>query len=109
MISSQDLRNRITIERKTEIENDDGFNVTVWTTLKTVWAKANGLFGKEYWSAKEYGAENTVIFTIRYKACPDLSVSDRILFNGKTFNIQSIDNVNFMNVELRIKAEVMIK
>lgn len=109
MVSSQDLKHRIEIERKTETENEDGFNVTSWVSVKKVWAKANGLFGKEYWSAKEYDAENTVIFTIRYKACPDLSINDRILFKGDLFNISSIDNVNFMNVELKIKAEVMKK
>lgn len=109
MISSKDLRNRIVIKRKTESKNEDDFNVTSWQSHKTVWAKANSLFGKEYWDAKEYSAENTVIFTIRYKSCPDISIHDRIDFGGKLFNIKSIDNVQFRNIELRIKAEEVIK
>lgn len=109
MISSQDLRNKIAIERKIETKNEDDFNTVSWIPLKIVWAKVNGLFGKEYWSAKEYSAENTVIFSIRYKSCSDLSINDRIVFDERIFNIKSIDNVLFRNVELKIKAEELIK
>lgn len=109
MVLSQDLRHKITIVRKAETTNTDGFNEITWPELKTISAKVNGLFGKEYWSAKEYNAENTVVFTIRYNSCPDLSVNDRILFKGKPFNITSIDNFKFLNTELRIKAEEIIK
>lgn len=108
MISSRELRHRIIIQRKSNVKDPDGFTETAWTDYKHAWSKVNGLFGKEYWTAKEYGAESTVVFTMRYSSCPDISINDRILFRSKVFNIVSIDNILFKNEELRIKAEEVI-
>ena len=109
MLQSQDLTNRITILRKSSSPNEDDFEKETWCEYKTVWAKANTLFGKEYWAAKEYSAEDTVVFTIRYNACPDLSRNDQIKFNGRIFNIDSVDNVKFKNESLKVKAKELIK
>lgn len=99
------LTKRITIQRKIEKENEStGVTKEEWSDLKTIWAGMNNLYGKEYWTAKQYGAENTIEFTIRYCACPDLSQKDRIKFNGRVFNITSVDNVQYKNETIKIKA-----
>ena len=65
----------------------------------------NNLYGKEYWEAKQYSAENTVEFVMRYSACKDLSVNGYRLKQGdKLFNITLIDNVLYRNEILKIKA-----
>lgn len=109
MVTSQELRQRIVIKRSTSSQDEDGFTVISWDVYKKPWAKINGLFGKEYWEAKKYEAENTVVFTIRFKSCPDLSINDIIEFRGNVYNITSVDNVMFLNQELKIKAEVSLK
>ncbi len=109
MLQSQDLTNRITILRKTSSPNEDGFEKDTWIEYKKVWAKANTLFGIEYWAAKEYSTEDTVVFTIRYNACPDLSINDQIMFKSRKFNINSVDNVLFKNEMLKVKAKEVIK
>lgn len=103
-MNAGELRQRIEIQRPRNGQDADGFEETSYFPLKTVWAKANGLFGKEWWEAKSYDAENTVEFTIRYNACKDLTIRDRILFQGRLYNITSIDNVLFQNAFLKIKA-----
>ncbi len=105
---TNELTHRITILRKSSLQEDD-FEKEAWSEHKRVWAKANTLFGKEYWAAKEYSAEDTVVFTIRYNACPDLSVRDKIKFKGRVFNINSIDNQLFKNEQLKIKAKEVVK
>lgn len=96
---------RITIQRGTEYEDEKTcVSKAGWVDYKTVWAGVNNLYGKEYWTAKQYGAENTVEFTIRYCACPDLSIRDRIKFNGRVFNITFVDNVQYKNETIKIKA-----
>ena len=99
-----DLRHRITVQRYTENEDENGIRTGEWQDFKTVWCSANGLFGNEYWEAKQYDAENTVEFQIRHNACPDLSPKDRLLFKGRLFNISSVDNVQYRNERLKIKA-----
>lgn len=99
------LKHRVTVQRYMEYEDDHGISREDWIDFKTVWCSKNNLFGKEYWSAKEYNAENTVEFVIRYSACKDLSVNGYRLKQGdRLFNITSIDNILYRNEILKIKA-----
>lgn len=99
------LDKRITIQRSKEIEDENGVSENQWQDIKTVWARANNLYGKEYWDAKQYNAENTTEFIIRYNACKDISVKDRIKFRDRIFNIKSVDNVMYKDESIKIKAE----
>ena len=101
------LKKRITILRRSPHVNGDGFTVMAYEPLKSVWAKANNLFGSEYWAAFQYNAQHTVEFTIRYSACPDISLSDRILFNGRIYNIDFVDNALYSSDWLKIRAASM--
>ena len=87
-----EFKHRIEIQRIVKKVGVDRTISTQYQTIKKVWAKANGLYGREWWEAKEYGAEGTVVFTIRYGAMADLTVKDRILFRGRYYNIVSVDN-----------------
>ena len=98
------LNHRVTIQRYAEYEDDHGISREDWVDLKTAWCSMNNLYGKEYWEAKQYNAENTIEFVIRYSACKDLSVKDRLKKNDRLFNITSIDNVMYRNEVLKIKA-----
>ena len=109
-----DLRHRIEIQRIIKRREADKSIRTEYRTIKTVWAKVNGLYGREWWEARKYGAEGTVEFTIRYGAVylnykkyrwvKDLTVKDRILFRGTLYNIVSVDNTLFQDNFLKIKA-----
>lgn len=98
------LNQRVTIQRYSEYENEHHISQEGWVDLCTVWCSMNSMYGKEYWEAKQYNAENTVEFNIRYSACKDLSVKDRIKKDDKLFNITSIDNIMYRNEILKIKA-----
>lgn len=99
------LTKRITIQRCAEYEDENtGVSKRKWVDLKTIWAGMNNLYGKEYWTAKQYGGENTIELTTRYSACPDLSVRDRIKYNGRVFNIIFVDNIQYKNETIKIKA-----
>jgi SPP1 family predicted phage head-tail adaptor len=98
------LNHRVTIQRNIEYEDEHGITIEEWTDLNTVWCSMNNLHGKEYWEAKQYSAENTIEFVIRYNACKDLSIKDRLKQGNKLFNITSIDNVLYKNEIFKIKA-----
>ena len=102
------LRHRITIQKNEEYEDENGFIKSDWVTKATVWASVNNLHGKEYWEAKKYKAENTVEFIIRYSACKDISVKDRIVFKDTVYNISSVDNILYKNETIKIKAVAVI-
>lgn len=100
---SGDLRHKVEIQRSVKVVVNHVTEVK-WQTLKTVWAKVNGLYGHEKWEMDIYEANRTVIFTIRFKSCPDLTVRDRLVFRGKFYNISHIDNVKFRDQFLKITA-----
>lgn len=102
------LKHKVTIQRYSEYEDENHISKEGWIDLKTVWCSMNNLYGKEYWEAKQYDAENTVEFIVRYNACKDLSVKDRLKKADRLFNITSIDNVMYRNEVLKIKAVEVI-
>lgn len=102
------LKHKVTIQRYAEYEDENHISKEGWIDLKTVWCSMNNLYGKEYWEAKQYDAENTVEFIVRYNACKDLSVKDRLKTADRLFNITSIDNVMYRNEVLKIKAVEVI-
>lgn len=96
---------KIIIQKKTVV-TVDGKQKATWADFFTAWANVNGLFGSEYWAAVQQKAENTVVFAVRW--CKTLDVLKateyRIMFNNQIYDIKHIDNVQFANRELKIKA-----
>lgn len=100
------LKNKITIQKKTAVADDIGRISEVWSDFMVVHAYANRLSGQELIVAAANGQQDTVTFSVRYcGALADLNSNDfRIVFMGRVFNILTVDNVQFMNVELKIRA-----
>lgn len=105
-MQSSDLRHKVEIQRSKKVLVNNWTEVE-WYTLKTVYAKVNGLYGHEKLEMDIYEANRTAMFTIRYKSCSDLTVRDRLVFRGKIYNISHIDNVMFQNQFLKITATAM--
>lgn len=97
-----ELKHRIIFQRFITTINDNGFEVEAWEDYKTVWASVSNLSGKEYYQASAVQEEKTVKFLIRYTDGVDTSM--RILFEGKQYNITSIDNIKYKNKYIEIKA-----
>ncbi len=112
-----ELRHKVTIQRYRKTRGEDLVMKMEYVDVKTVWAKVNNLFGKEYWTAKEYAAENTVEFTMRYSSVKnipvndepngpvrEISLKDRLVFRGAVYNITSIDNILYGNEYVKMKG-----
>lgn len=97
-----ELKHRITFQRFVTNINENGFEVETWEEYKTVWAAVSNLSGREYYQAAAVQAEKTVKFTIRYLS--SLTADMRILFEGKQYNITSIDNIKYENKYIEIKS-----
>ena len=100
------LKNKITIQKKAAVADDIGRISEVWSDFMVVHAYANRLSGQELIVAAANGQQDTVTFCVRYcRELVDLNSNDfRIIFMGRIFNILTVDNVQFLNVELKIRA-----
>ena len=96
----------VTIQKYDSGFDDVGNPVGDWNDYKKAYAYVNGLSGTEYWEAANTHQENTVEFVFRWKPFFDLMNTKqyRILFNGEIYNINLIDNIQFRNKTVKIKA-----
>jgi SPP1 family predicted phage head-tail adaptor len=120
-VNISELRHRVTIQKFETVQDDDGFETEQWTDVRTVWAKVENLYGKEYYAAAAVQAERTVKFVIRYMK--DIDERMQIKFGKKTINIvgengavtgskevdrvydiKFIDNIKYSNRFMEIQA-----
>ena len=99
-------REPVTIEKSGYTEDEIGNQVPVWAEYYRGYAYMNNLSGTEYWEAAQTQAQNTVMFIMRFH--PLLSAmntrEDRLMHRGKAYNITSIDNVQYKNETVKIRA-----
>lgn len=77
-----------------------------WKDHRRLYGYANGLSGREYWEAAGVQAEHTINFIFRWHPWMDgLNTKEyRLLFRGGVYNITSIDNIQFRNQLVKIRA-----
>lgn len=93
--------------RKSSFEEDDiGNQKKVWTKYFKGYAYMNNLSGSEYWEAAQTQAQNTVMFIMRYHPLLEAMNTKEycLVHRGKEYNITSIDNVQYKNEIIKIRA-----
>src|SRR5690554_7734665 len=86
---------RVTLERFTSTQDPgSGETVETWATLAEVWASRRRASARETLAAAEISAEVTDVFEIRWAAAwSDLGPLDRLVYEGRTFSISSVDEI----------------
>ncbi|MGO1719752.1 MAG: phage head closure protein [Luteimonas sp.] len=104
--TAQELNRKVTFQ-ESQITQDPvtGEMVTTWEDFASVFAKVEPLVGREYLAAAAIQAEDTTKFTCRYRG--DLNAAMRIAFDGKHYDIQSIQNIKSANRETLIYARAL--
>lgn len=99
-------RDPVVLERKVFTEDNIGNQRPIWQEYYRGFAYVNNLSGSEYWAAAQTQSQNTIVFTLRYH--PLLGKMNtkeyRILHRGCEYNITSIDNVQYKNETIKIRA-----
>lgn len=94
-MDSKKLDRRIRLERATVTQDPgSGEEVKAWATLATVSASRRRASARETLAAAEVSGEVSDVFEIRYdSAWADLDVRDRLVFEDRTYNIASVDEI----------------
>lgn len=97
------LQHRIEIQRETETVSPSGHVRKTWTTYATGKAELRQASISEYLSAFGEADAGAGVFLIRW--IPGVSTSDRIIHNGKIWNIKAIAEIGRKRgLELRAVA-----
>ena len=86
-IAAGDLNQRITFQTRAAGQDVLGQQTGAWVDAFTIWARADPIRGREFFTAGQMQAEVTVRFVIRYRA--DAAETMRILWRGEPYDIVS--------------------
>lgn len=100
------LRHRIEFQRLENTFDNEGFPKEEYVTFQKSWSDINDLYGKEYWDSKQQLSENITVFYTRYYK--NIDTNCYILFKGQRYEIIEIDNIKYLNKELKIKTKLQV-
>ena len=101
-----DLRERVTIQRKTIASNSYNEPIETWSDLATLWAAFPDQNGKEMRAAQKLYASVTAVIVIRYRA--DVTVMHRILHGSHVYEIQAVIDVNMRHHWLHLYVREVV-
>jgi SPP1 family predicted phage head-tail adaptor len=106
MIDPGLMREKIIIEKNASSLDGRGNPDGKWEEYYSCRAYANGLYGSEYYAARQAGLEQTVKLTVRYTPkLTGLVLSNyRLTFRGQIYDIDYIDNVRYEDNMMIIHA-----
>ena len=102
-VTAGKLKNRIQLQELIIVEDGAGGNTRTWKTIQSVWAMLRQTSGSERYQNDRLTAIANFRATIRYR--DDISPVNRIVFQGKAYQIRSVDNVEFENKWLDLTLE----
>lgn len=100
------LRHRIEFQRLENTFDNEGFPREEYVTFQKSWSDVNDLYGKEYWDSKQQLSENITVFYTRYYK--NIDTNCYIFFKGQRYEIIEIDNIKYLNKELKIKTKLQV-
>lgn len=101
-----DLRNRITIQSKTVVQNTFGEEVITWIDFATVWAAIEPLRGREFLDAEMSTSEITTKIIIRQR--DGISPEMRVLHGSTIYNIRAVIPVETRKREIQLMCQEYI-
>jgi SPP1 family predicted phage head-tail adaptor len=88
MSSSGQKQKRVTIQQATRSVDSQGGSAVTWSTRCVVWAHERALNGREALAAQQVTAVLSSVWEVHYRT--DISVKDRIVFEGRTLQIEAV-------------------
>jgi SPP1 family predicted phage head-tail adaptor len=98
------LRQRITLERATEVADAYGQPVATWRAAGTYWGAIELVGGRESVVAEQLQARVTHLITLR-ASDQEITTKDRLRLGSRVFGVTMVNDVEARGRELRILAE----
>ncbi len=106
-LSAGTLRKRITLQQQSPSVDSYGQQITTWSDVATVWASVEPSVGRELIAAQAVSLDQPTTITLRWQpalANPKAVAAMRAVYNGRIFNIHSVENEAERNTLLTLLA-----
>lgn len=102
------MRHRIEFQRYQTVYDDSGFPTEdkTYVTFQKAYASVNDRYGKKEDTSEQNVSEKITYFYSRYFRSVDTNCF--ILFRGQRYEIVNVDNIKYMNKELKIEAKLQV-
>jgi len=100
------LSKRVTIQRKSNPPDSEGYAIEVWEDLQTIWASIKTTGSREFYAAQKLNTETTAVFEIRFTR--SITVRDRIKYGSRYFEMLGINDVDGKGITLLISAKEVV-
>lgn len=104
------LKERITIEKNSVTVDDIGNHRNAWVEYYSCYAYPSTYTAEETMSEVDY-ENQTIVFSVR--ACNKTkvltSVGYRVKFQDKTYNIVSVDMMNYGKKEIKLRCKLEVR
>lgn len=108
MINAGKYNRRIKIVRVVKDYDKDGFPVEREETVLEPWASVRTTSGYTLIKSGTSFEEATTNFTIRYPLETKIDRDMVVLFDGRRYEIQYLNNIDYANTELEIQAKLVV-
>ena len=103
MTRASEYNKPVVIQRSEGSQDEFGEETLVWTTLINLGARVISLMDKDKVAAGRDITDNLIRIDIRFNNS-DITTSDRVFFNGYTWDIITIDPFDFTGKSTRLIA-----
>lgn len=102
-ICARELNRPVRIERPVEVDNGAGGKTVTWVKVHDLWAKMRPGRGRETMVGGVLTAYTAEVITVRW--FPGISEKWRVVFEGRTFNIRDIADIDEMHQFYELACE----
>lgn len=86
------LTDRVQLQRKTMIREEEGGHLTAWTPLGTVWSRVRSVSARQAQQADGRVAAISHMAVLRFRN--DIAPGDRIVYRGRSLEVISAEDLN---------------
>lgn len=97
-------KHRIEFRTLKSIIDDEGIKQEEWTLLRKAWASISHRSGAQIWSQGRFSEEVTDLFTIRAIPGWQPDSSMLLVWNGKAYDIESVDDIREEHIDVEVRA-----
>ena len=108
MINAGKYDHRIKIVRPKVSHDAEGFPTTIDEPVLEAYASVRTTSGYTLIKSGTSFEEATTNFTIRYPPTTKIDRDMVVIFDGRRYEIQYINNIDYANVELEIQAKLVV-
>lgn len=97
------LRHRVTQQREQQTSDGGGGYEVAWVDVATFWAAVEPTVGRESLEARQL--EDAITHKIVLRGPRDIKAKDRIVHDGRAFNIRSVKDIQERGHRIEVEAE----